>query len=81
MGSMMVGALLNLALDPLFIFTFGWGVRGAAATVLAQALSVAAMAWYFLCRGKILRLRRENLRLSLPVCREAIPLGLSSCIT
>lgn len=82
MGSMMAGALLNVALDPLFIFTFGWGVRGAAvATVLAQALSVAAMTWYFLRRGKTLRLCRENLRLSLPVCREAIPLGISSCIT
>ena len=40
MLTVMIGAILNIALDPLFIFAFGWGVRGAAlATVLSQAAS------------------------------------------
>lgn len=40
MGTMLIGALLNIALDPLFIFTFNMGVKGAAlATVLSQAVS------------------------------------------
>lgn len=43
---------LNIALDPLFIFTFGWGVSGAAlATLLAQLLTLGLYGWYF-TRGR-----------------------------
>lgn len=47
---------LSMALDPLFIFTFGWGVSGAAAaTVLAQSVTLMLYAWYFARRrGRIL---------------------------
>ena len=58
MITVLIGAAMNIALDPLFIFTFGMGVRGAAlATVLSQAGS-AAWVLFFLCgRRPPLRLR------------------------
>ena len=56
----MLGAALNLLLDPVFIFLLGWGVRGAAAaTVLSQLVSAAGALW-FLTRGQAaLRLTRQ----------------------
>ena len=63
MATVMIGALANLVLDPLFIFVLGYGVRGAAiATVLSQALS-ALFILRFLLRGNAeIRLCRNPLR-------------------
>ena len=48
--------LLNVALDPLFMFTFGWGVRGAAiATVVSQAAAAIAFVWLVWRKGRSLR--------------------------
>ena len=62
MKTVIIGAALNIVLDPVFIFAFGMGVKGAAlATVISQAVSCA---WVisFLCGGKtVLRLKKENL--------------------
>lgn len=45
---MVSGALLNIALDPLCIYTFGWGVRGAAiATVFSQGVSTLILLWFY----------------------------------
>ena len=47
MFSVMIGAVLNILLDPLFIFVFDMGVRGAAlATIISQAASAAFVLWY-----------------------------------
>ncbi len=48
MFSIVAGAVLNTILDPLFIFTFGWGIAGAAwATVIGQVISALILAFYF----------------------------------
>jgi putative MATE family efflux protein len=76
MVTMLIGALLNAVLDPIFLFGFGWGMRGAAAgTVLAQAVSATWVLSYFLRGRSLLRLRRVNLRLRWPVCRSIIAIG------
>ena len=79
MLSVLIGAALNIALDPLFIFALGMGVRGAAlATVLSQGLSCA---WVlaFLCGKKaFLRLRRENLFVSPKLILPCVALGLAT---
>lgn len=57
MTGMLIGALLNVALDPIFIFGFGMGVRGAAlATVLSQAASFAYLASLYVRRKTHVRL-------------------------
>lgn len=67
---------LNIALDPLFIFGFGWGVSGAAAaTVLAQLLTLALYGWYFAAgRGRVrLRPALHGWRQLGPVLRVGAP--------
>lgn len=81
MRTVMIGAGLNIVLDPIFIFAFRMGVSGAAlATVLSQAVS-ALWVIRFLCGKKtILRIRRENLRLSPRVMGPVLALGISPFI-
>lgn len=63
MCSVLIGAALNIALDPVFIFALGMGVRGAAtATVLSQAVSACWVVGYLCSRRSGLRIRPANLR-------------------
>lgn len=62
MVTMLIGAVLNIILDALFIFGFGWGVAGAAlATVIAQAVSAAWVLAYYLSGKSHLKLRASDL--------------------
>lgn len=81
MKTVLIGAGINIVLDPVFIFLFDMGVQGAAlATVLSQAVS-AAWVIRFLCGKKtILRIRRKNLRLSFKVFGPVLALGVSPFI-
>lgn len=81
MMTVVIGAVTNIALDPIFIFVLGMGVRGAAwATVISQAAS-AGWALRFLCGGRtVLRLRRENMRISRSVIMPCVALGLAPFI-
>lgn len=81
MKTVMIGAGLNLILDPIFIFGFNMGVQGAAvATVLSQAVS-AIWVICFLCGKKtILRIRKENLHFSFQIMGPVLALGVSPFI-
>ena len=81
MKTVLIGAILNTILDPIFIFGLGLGVRGAAlATILSQAVS-AAWVMRFLTGGRTKwRLRREDLRLQAKVFLPSLALGLSPFI-
>ncbi len=81
MCTVLIGAVLNILLDPLFIFVFGMGVRGAAlATVLSQFVS-AAWAVGFLCsRRSLLRLERRWMPLRRAVVGKVVALGFSSFV-
>ena len=78
MMTVVLGAVLNLILDPVFIFLLGWGVRGAAfATVLSQACSAAWVLAFLTGKKAPLRLRRVTLRLQAARVRKILALGLS----
>lgn len=78
MATVLLGAVVNIILDPLFIFVFHMGVRGAAlATVLSQFLS-ALWVFHFLTGKKaIIRLKARNIKLKFSIVRQITALGLS----
>ena len=78
MVAMITGAVINLGLDPLFIFGFHWGIAGAAwATVIGQTASFLACAVYFL-RPKTVHLTRRSFIPNGGVMRQVIALGAST---
>ncbi len=81
MFSMLLGAIINTAFDPIFIFVFNMGVRGAAiATVMGQEASLIVSVIY-LPRFKTFRLDASAFRLSGKTCGKVLSLGVSSFIT
>lgn len=76
MFTVLIGAGCNIVLDPVFIFGFGLGVRGAAlATVLSQAVSAVWVVRFLTGRKTLLRIRRENLRIEPKVYLPCVALG------
>ena len=74
------GGILNIALDPLFIFGFQWGMKGAAwATVIGQAVSGIMVIVYFVKLRKM-ELSFEMLRPCVRHARAIVSLGIASCI-
>jgi len=79
MTSMIIGALINIALDPVFIFGLDMGLRGAAlATVIAQASSTTFLALYFATGRSGLSMGLADLRLRWSIVRETLAVGASS---
>ena len=81
MLSVLIGAACNIVLDPIFIFLFEMGVRGAAiATVISQVIS-AIWILLFLCGEKtLLKIRKENLFLEKKIILSCLSLGVSPFI-
>ena len=78
MISTLLGAVLNIILDPIFIFAFKWGMMGAAvATVIGQAATTALSAWY-LFRTRAVKLEKSSFRLELRLDGEFLKLGACS---
>ena len=81
MVSVAIGAALNIVLDPIFIFVFNMGVRGAAiATVISQTVSAVWVLGFLLSSRSALRIRRENLRFSPKVLAGVAALGVAPFI-
>ena len=78
MMTVVLGAVINLILDPLFIFTFDMGVQGAAwATVIAQVASAVWVVAFLRGKRAIIRLERQYLGFSLPIIGKISSLGLT----
>jgi putative MATE family efflux protein len=77
MGTQVLGALSNVALDALFVMKFGMGVRGAAvATVISQGISICWALLYFRLPGAALRIRlRYMIRLDIAAVRRIFEVG------
>lgn len=81
MISILAGAVVNLILDPVFIFLFRWGMMGAAvATVLGQILTAVLAVWY-LFHMKAVRLSRDSFRPDRKVISRFLSLGICSLLS
>lgn len=81
MLSVLIGAVCNIILDPIFIYGFHMGVKGAAlATIISQAASTIWILRFLTGRKTVLRIRRKNLRLESKILLPSFSLGLSSFI-
>jgi Na+-driven multidrug efflux pump len=81
MASTLAGAVVNIILDPVFIFGCKWGMMGAAvATVLGQILTAVLAVWY-LCHMRAVSLSKDSFRLRQALIGKFIPLGLCSLLS
>lgn len=81
MLSVLIGAVCNIILDPIFIFAFGLGVRGAAlATIISQAVSCAWVLKFLTGKKTLLAIRRKDLRLKKSIILPSLALGTATFI-
>lgn len=81
MLTVLLGAVLNIILDPVLIFGFGMGVRGAAiATVISQGASALWVLCFLTGKRAIFRLDRASMKLELPLVKEITFLGTSGFV-
>ncbi|SKA96645.1 putative efflux protein, MATE family [Caloramator quimbayensis] len=78
MFTMLIGAVTNTILDPVFIFVFHMGIKGAAiATIISQALSAVWVLSYFFSKRSMLKIHRKNLRLKKNIILSIFSIGMS----
>lgn len=76
MFTMLIGAVINIILDPIFIFQFGMGIKGAAiATVFSQGVSALWVLSYFLGGKSALQIRRYNLKFNPVIIGRILAIG------
>lgn len=81
MCTVLIGAVSNIILDPLFIFVFKMGVRGAAlATILSQCISCLWVLRFLTGKKTRLRIRKRDLRIDFKLVLPCVALGLSTFI-
>lgn len=81
MFATIIGAIINIILDPLFIFKFNWGIKGAAfATIIGQVVSFVTSAAYFL-KPKTFVLSKESFKIDLKILKNLINMGGATFIT
>ncbi|MDD4776506.1 MAG: MATE family efflux transporter, partial [Syntrophomonas sp.] len=78
MYTQILGAVVNIVLNYVFIFTFGWGMRGSAiATVIAQLVSALWVFGYFYTGRSVVKIRLRNLRLRWSVLTSIMAIGFA----
>ena len=81
MFTMIIGAVINIGLDALFIMKLGMGIKGAAtATVIAQAVSCIYLVRYYLSGNSTLKIHLKNLKLKMDILREIVAIGVASFV-
>jgi len=81
MFTMLIGAISNIILDPIFIFVFKMGIRGAAiATVISQFITFIWLLIYYLNGKSVMTLRFKNFAFDFRIAKETFAIGVSSFI-
>ena len=78
MITMLIGAVMNVILDPIFIFWFKMGIKGAAiATVISMAVSTAFVMYHFIGKESSIRFHKHSFRLQGQIIRNIVSIGMS----
>lgn len=78
MLSVLIGAVLNIVLDPIFIFTMDMGVKGAAlATIISQAVSAVWVVCFLISKKSVIRIKPENMKPDWKIIGSVCALGIS----
>jgi len=80
MVTMVFGAIINIILDPIFIFVFNMGIQGAAiATIISQAVNTLLVLKYFTFKnsGSVLKIKKENLKLNKYIIKDIFAIGMA----
>jgi len=80
MFTMLFGGIINIFLDPIFIFIFNMGIQGAAiATIISQAFATLWVLKYFTSKksGSLLKLKKSNLKLNIHIIKEIFAIGMA----
>lgn len=81
MISTLAGAVVNIILDPIFIFTFRWGMMGAAvATIIGQIITALFAVWYLL-HMQTIHFSKEDFKLNADIVRRTLILGICSFLS
>ena len=81
MRALIVGAVLNIVLDPIFIYTFGFGIKGAAiATVISQSVSTFLLLRFFFGDKSILKITIMDFTLSKEIMGEILKIGMPNLV-
>lgn len=81
MFTMLIGAGINTLLDPIFIYVFHWGIKGAAfATIISQAITTVWVIRYFLSARSHLKFKRIYFKIDPVIVSRILAIGLPSCL-
>ena len=81
MISTLAGAVINMILDPVFIFLFGWGMMGAAVATVIGQIATAVLAIWYLMHTKIIHLTRKDFKLEKEIVGRTLVLGICSFLS
>lgn len=80
-SAQLLGAIVNMILDPIFIFGFGWGIRGVAlATIMSQMIAALWIAHYYFSAESVLKLKKKNLKPDFGIAKRIYSIGFSSFV-
>ena len=81
MVSTLAGAVINIILDPVFIFAFKWGMMGAAVATVIGQIATAVLALWYLCNMKLVKPSKDDFRLSGDIVKRTLVLGVTSFLS
>lgn len=81
MISTIVGAIINLIFDPILIFGFNMGVKGAATATIAGQIVAAILCALYFRKPKLMKLSKDSFKIDTRVLGKLLKLGISSFIT
>ena len=81
MISTLSGAVINIILDPILIFVFRWGMMGAAVATVIGQIATAALAVWYLCHTKTVKLSRKDFKCNANIIKQTLALGICSFLS